>query len=68
VAVHQANGGRAFAYRGSDPFDRSVAHVTIVTWPAHLAMYSAVCPAELPPPATKTFRPRMAGASLAAAP
>ena len=40
----------------------------MVTWWAHLAMCSAACPAELPPPATNTVRPRMAGASLAAAP
>ena len=28
VVVHQGDGGRAFADRGSDPFDRSLAHVT----------------------------------------
>src|SRR6516165_2526963 len=28
VAVHQGDGGRAFANRGSDPLDRSAAHVT----------------------------------------
>ena len=39
-----------------------------VTWSAHLARYGAACPAELPPPATNTLRPLMAGASLVAAP
>jgi len=44
------------------------ARTRMVTRRAHLARCSAVCPAELPPPATNTLRPRMAGASLAAAP
>ena len=39
-----------------------------VTWSAHLARCIAACPAELPAPTTKTFCPRMAGASLTAAP
>ena len=44
------------------------ARTRIVTFLAHLARCSAACPAELPPPATNTVRPRMAGASLVAAP
>jgi hypothetical protein len=31
VAVQQGDGGRAFAYRGSDPFDRSLALLVAVT-------------------------------------
>jgi hypothetical protein len=36
------------------------ARTRTVTWRPHLAMCSGVCPAELSPPTTNTFRPRMA--------
>ncbi len=40
----------------------------IVTCSAHRDRCIAACPAELPPPTTNTFRPRMAAASLTPAP